>query len=1094
MRTSWRWNRREFVGAAATAGTLRAQDVGMGAKRGSGKRFESPYTLEVQTPHVKWANPLPGGPIRLLAVPTVGEGRTLIELAQRLSLDLTTVTIDPAWDLNKWTMCFNSDYGARAERGDLKLIYSYLEEELTSSKHFDAVLLPLSHGWKRLTPASREALIRRVEQGCGLVLIRPFDGELAPLVPLTPAPSDEDELEQPAEPGQTEKSPWKRAGDHYLARALPVETFPSALLSHYACSPAPGAEVLISTDSGRPIAAVKTHGKGRVIGFSYRNSGLSWHMPMDARNGFVDVYFEYFYAMLCRALIFCARREPAAAPNFDRETLRWRLRDRFNVVRRSGTGRPPAKPGLPPGRYFLEQEATADWKVTVLDTGQPPKVENLRASKNLISAGDSVDVSWTAAQPARIELIDGLGRVIAHGQGQGQVTLQAGRPLVHSGWVRATLGSEIEQIPVRFTAESREWTDYEILLPWFGPRTYQPWINAVDNQFRRIGITTLASPDRNFRIMVSAHLAAFGIYHYRRDAYLKRKKAYAETGDKKYLTRDITLQSPEFERGVKQQLNERVRPSVALKPFAYYLADESSLTCYTDTFDVDWDPHALRGFRDWLRSQYTSLENLNRNWNSSFPDWDSVLPMTTAEAQKHGNFAPWSDHRVYMDHEFVTAFEKAIAWLREIDPEARGSISGTQVPTAHNGCNWYQINQRLDYIQPYSGGNQDAMHYLFKPGMLITGFTGYGSVGEAAQAEQWRRLFYGHTGASIFWQYTLLNPDLALSEQGKALAEAFTRMQSGIGKLFQHTIVSGDGVAVHFSMASLRGAWITDGSISGDMQRPERASKAFADLMKRRGAWVQALERQGVQFRFLASEQIESGALKDCKVLILPYSIALSDREISAIDAFLDGGGIVHADEHTGRMDDKCRYRPQPPWTAARKGVLRQGPADLGIRKSVAAAGDALTTVRRFGRSTLLGILPAAACRIPAASLARPGQAVYDLLRGGVAAPELEASPSQPVLLIQRESKIARLEIGADLAVRLTDDAGAPVDRSIIHIEAYSPEGVRVPWYASNLLLENGSAQARIPFALSDGRGEWRIHARDIISGLTAERRLRPPG
>jgi hypothetical protein len=539
-------------------------------------------------------------------------------------------------------------------------------------------------------------------------------------------------------------------------------------------------------------------------------------------------------------------------------------------------------------------------------------------------------------------------------------------------------------------------------------------------------------------------------------------------------------------------LNERVRPAVALKPFAYYLADESSLTCYTDTFDVDWDPHALRGFREWLRREYVTLENLNHSWGLSFPDWDSVLPMTTAEAQKHGNFAPWSDHRIYMEREFVTAFDKALAWLREIDPEARGSISGTQVPTAHNGCNWYQINQRLDYIQPYSGGNQDAMHHLFKPGLLITGFTGYGVVGEAAQAEQWRRLFYGHTGASIFWQYTLMNPDLTLSEQGKALAEAFSRMQSGIGKLFQHTSVKGDGVAIHFSMASLRGAWITDGSISGDMQRPERASKATAELTKRRGAWVQALERQGVQFSFLASEQIESGALKDCKVLILPYSIALSDREIAAIDAFLDGGGIVHADEHTGRMDERCRWRTQPPWTAARNGILRQGPADLGIRKPVTAAGDALTTVRRFGRSTLLGILPAAACRIPAASFARPGHTVYDLLRGGVAAPELEASPSQPVLLIQRESKIARLEIGASLDIRLNDDKGAPVDRSVIHVEAYSPEGVRVPWYASNVLLENGAAQARIPFALSDARGEWRINARDVVSGLTAERLLRP--
>ena len=36
-------------------------------------------------------------------------------------------------------MAFGTDYGARAEKGDLKLIYSYLEQELTNDKKFDAI-------------------------------------------------------------------------------------------------------------------------------------------------------------------------------------------------------------------------------------------------------------------------------------------------------------------------------------------------------------------------------------------------------------------------------------------------------------------------------------------------------------------------------------------------------------------------------------------------------------------------------------------------------------------------------------------------------------------------------------------------------------------------------------------------------------------------------------------------------------------------------------------------------------------------------------------------------------------------------------------
>src|SRR5690349_590816 len=156
---------RSFPIILALAGICHAQDVAVGSRRGTGAHLEAPYTLDIETPHVKWAKPFAGGPIRVLAVPTVSEGRTLVELAQRLPVDLTTVSIDPHFDANKWTMGFGRDYGARAEKGDLSVLYKYLEAELTSSKPFDVILLQVSHGWERLTPESRKAISRRVQEG-----------------------------------------------------------------------------------------------------------------------------------------------------------------------------------------------------------------------------------------------------------------------------------------------------------------------------------------------------------------------------------------------------------------------------------------------------------------------------------------------------------------------------------------------------------------------------------------------------------------------------------------------------------------------------------------------------------------------------------------------------------------------------------------------------------------------------------------------------------------------------------------------------------------------------------------------------------------
>jgi hypothetical protein len=1057
--------------------TSLAQDVAMGERKGSEKRFEAPYTLTVETSHVKWAKPLAGGPIRLLAVPTVDEGRTLVELAERLSLDLTTVSIDPNWDVNKWTMSFGDDYGARAEKGDLKLIYSYLERELTSDKKFDVILMPLNHGWAQLTQSSREALARRVREGCGLVLIRPFAGELSPLTPADLKPED-GELEETQQPGQTESSPWRRMGEHYITRAIPVESFPFADLQNFVYRAEPGARVLIQTELGSPILAERQFGKGRVIAFGYRNQGLSWFMPMAARGHLVDPYWEYFYALLSRSLIYAAGREPAET-NWEEAAATWRLKNALGAVEKSGKGPRPHFSNLSPGRHFLEQQTQADWNITVIDIAQPDKVENLKSSATVISESQSVTVTFHSTKPARIELIDGLGRVIARAEGSDSVALKAGRPLTHSGFVRATCGTVIEQSPVQFAASSREWNDYEVMLPWFGPKTYQPWIPAVDEQFRAIGITTLADPQRNFKIMASAHLPGFGIYWYNRDAYLKRKADYARTKDTKYLVREVELQSPSFDAGLRSQLDKGLRPIVPLKPMAVYLADESSLTFYGDSFDVSWAPEALAGFRLWLKTEYQNLETLNSTWGTSYNAWESVVPMTTEQAQKHGNFAPWADHRAYMEQEFSRAFGKASALVHEMDPGGRASISGTQVPGAHNGCNWYEIDQQIDYLQPYSDGNQDAMHHLFRPGLTITGFTGYGSIGDEAQYQQWQRLFYGHSGASIFWHYTLMNPDLTLSEQGKALSEAFGRLQSGIGRAFMNSTVREDGVAIHFSMASVRGAWITDGTINAELDGDNGSSKSYAELGKRRDAWVKSLEQQNVQFRFLSTPQVEAGALDKFKVLILPYSIAISDKEAREIERFMDRGGIVIGDDQTGRMDARCRWRKQALWTEGHKGFERSGPRDLGLKRGF--GGDFLVTVRDFGESRLTGVLPKKATTVHAPAGA------YDLLRGGLAKSEVEASPSQPALFIERSSKIAKLTIGKNLDLRLQDQAGAPVDLSVVRIEVFDPAGRLARQYSGNVTVKDGRAAHQIPFALNDASGAWRVRARDVVSGLTAE-------
>ena len=295
------------------APVLHAQDVGMGPRRGSGERFEAPYTLEIETPHAKWAKPLRGGPIRVSggAQRSPRDGRWSSWRNASRSISPPSASIRISTSINgPWRWAATT---ARApSAGDFSLLYGYLEQELTSDKPFDVILLQTSHGWEALTERSREAIARRVREGCGLVWVRPFASELSPLEPEEPVAQPGQPYSE-LEPGKTEASPWRRVADHYITQPIPVETFPFDYLENYLYRAAPDATVLVASASGHPVVATREIGKGRVVGLGYRNFGLSWDMPMTVRHFVSSQSWEAFYAMLCRALIYAARRESRCA-------------------------------------------------------------------------------------------------------------------------------------------------------------------------------------------------------------------------------------------------------------------------------------------------------------------------------------------------------------------------------------------------------------------------------------------------------------------------------------------------------------------------------------------------------------------------------------------------------------------------------------------------------------------------------------------------------------------------------------------------------------------------------------------------------------
>ncbi|HUU13664.1 MAG TPA: beta-galactosidase trimerization domain-containing protein, partial [Terriglobia bacterium] len=546
--------------------------------------------------------------------------------------------------------------------------------------------------------------------------------------------------------------------------------------------------------------------------------------------------------------------------------------------------------------------------------------------------GDKVQVSFKTQSdhPSGFvaELLDHRGRLIGReirpdGLKEGRearAAVEVGNYTTNIGWVRVSLMEEVngrprkidqKQVRVNFAGLDRVFGAYELIMPWYGPPSFQPWTPTLDAQFRAIGVSVVEDPERNFKLISQVHAAGFGVYWHYRQKYLEQKDKFLETGDKRYLIRDPDLADDAWLETLRTEVRRSMEKFKPFRPLAYYLADESSLTAYGDPFDLSWSPATLAKFRAWLKTQYSDLAALNAEWESQFPNWDAVVPLTTAEAQAKGNYAGWMDHRTFMEEVFAHALDVAAKTVRQEDPGGLASISGTQVPGPSNAVNWYRLDRIVDYLQPYSNGDQDDLHRSIRPDLILTGFTGYERHGKALRHELWHRLFHGHIGASLFWHYTALNPDLTLTEQGRDLAETIGEFRNeGLALLLRGAERENCGIAVHYSLLSVRSQWITDGHIQPhELSNGNATSAHLKRFHSNRHAWLQALQDLGYQFDFVTTEQIEGGKLKGYRVLVLPDSIALSDGETEAIRNFVTRGGLLFSDVETGLMDGHARWQ-----------------------------------------------------------------------------------------------------------------------------------------------------------------------------------------
>jgi len=931
----------------------------------------------------------------------------MVELMERLQLDPTTVSIDSSWDISCWGIGDYYGHEYRGDRDDFQTVYSYVEKDLTGNARFEVMVIPGLNGWSRMTRATRDAILCRVQQGAGLVLLHPFVGDvkghpfkgdesvgderiwdISPLVGVADDTVNErgyPEINQDA----VTKGKWELAQTHFINTGLPLELLPEGNAGGSFYKYRAKGDVLIKSGT-YPIVAVKNYGKGRVVALAYTEEGFTPQSINPTDTKIYWDYWEYQYSLLARSILWAAGRETAvqiksltasdtavklSLSSNTRQLVEIEVSGKNEFGQRFGSGHvsqalmpgdslieiPASKLrpeiGWPGGRQIFnviirdsQGGTTLNWGTATFETPKRAMITGAKPAVDVYKRGETLSVVLRATGDlsglqVRMQVSDDQGRLLAtiSKPAGGERTLTytladfLGKFAIVTGELIDERGAIVDQFrakPVMVVQDVRRQKEYTALVSFGGTKHY-----LQDAQMRMVrgagadtGFTWSGDVDNSLNIP----RGTFGVYWYDRgpttpeameravaefqrtgdfDAlgYLTKKELFKRTGDKKFLRRTPSFNEPGFMRTLSDIVRASARNKARYNMDYYFVGDEGSLTSYGDPVDFDWSPQTLIDFRLWLTDEYGTLPALNKEWRTNFKDWGAVIPFTTDEARKSRSFAPWADHRTFMEITFAKAYQAARDAVIQGDRDAHIAVSGTQATNAYDGADWSRLDRVIDDFLSYDGGNQWDMHRSFaKPDAMIGFWTGYGSHGAAVQNAIWTAAIHNVLHPNIFWMYSFLDPDMTYSESARDMGMAFKSLRfEGVGKLLMESARQQDGIALHYSMPSIHAASILgyhQRSSDDDDEVPDKSRLSFP---ANRDGWVRTVKDLGLQFDFVSSEQIDQNRLTTgkYKVLILPLSLALSAEEAQNIEAFVAAGGVVVADAAPGLTDEHCAWQ-----------------------------------------------------------------------------------------------------------------------------------------------------------------------------------------
>lgn len=382
------------------------------------------------------------------------------------------------------------------------------------------------------------------------------------------------------------------------------------------------------------------------------------------------------------------------------------------------------------------------------------------------------------------------------------------------------------------------------------------------------------------------------------------KRLRSAAGQSAPLERPSCLHTEETRTRVLRHVGKVVTKALPNRPVAFSLGDEISATLRGAPLDLCFSDEANKQFRDFARRRYGSWEAALLHWgveedpNSAFQT-SGIRRREFIRSPVTWNFSPWSDRREFMEQTMADFLRELQEEVNRKAPGIPCGITGIGSPDVFGGLNPSRIIPSMSFVEPYDiGGSRELVRSFSRRGSLVvrTLFQNKRDW-RFNQHELWDYFLRGDEGV-IIWsakEFFVQRRATSPSAWARRLAPTLRSLQERPLSVYLNATPTQPRIAILELQASNRLHWMLDSREDGPswIKRLPSYEVENSTQNRIREAWQKLLEDLHFDYVHISPEQLNSSAMEEFDVLILPRCIAMSERVARGIRAFAKKGTVI---------------------------------------------------------------------------------------------------------------------------------------------------------------------------------------------------------